>query len=169
LYEHYRGFASKIVFRYIYHYEKAMDLVTDGFIKAFNQFEKFRMHEGMELEKIFMGWLKRIMINCCIDELRRSSMTPEIGGIPDDVWEITDKGDNADQQILYKNLISLIKELPPTYRAVFNLYVLDGYSHSLIAEMMQISVSTSRSTLSRAKTMLQNRIKNMEEEKICRI
>jgi RNA polymerase sigma-70 factor (ECF subfamily) len=96
-------------------------------------------------------------------------MTPEIGGIPDDVWEITDKGDNADQQILYKNLINLVKELPPSYRVVFNLYVLDGYSHSLIAEMMQISVSTSRSTLSRAKTMLQNRIKNMEEEKICRI
>jgi len=116
-----------------------------------------------------MGWLKRIMINCAIDELRRSNMLPEIGGIPEGVWEITEKNDNTDQLLLYKDLISLIKELPPNYRVVFNLYILEGYSHSQIAEMMQISVSTSRSSLSRAKALLQSLIKNMEEGKLCRI
>ena len=96
-------------------------------------------------------------------------MLAEIGGIPEDVWEITDKNDDADQLILYKDLISLVKELPPNYHVVFNLYVLDGYSHSQIAEVMNISISTSRSSLSRAKALLQNLIKNMEEGKLCRI
>jgi RNA polymerase sigma factor (sigma-70 family) len=163
-YDLYRGFASKIVFRYIYHYERASDVVTDGFIKSFTHFNKFIKGEG-ELEKQVMGWLKRIMINTSIDELRRSNMLPEIGGISEQVWDYSDKTYDADQLILYKDLVSIVKELPPDYRTVFNLYVLDGYNHSQIADMMHISVSTSRSSLTRAKALLQNRIKNMEEGK----
>ncbi|MEO7294187.1 MAG: sigma factor, partial [Ginsengibacter sp.] len=78
LYDRYRGFASKVVFRYIYRYEKAIDVVTDGFIKAFNHFDQFKKSEDIDLEKLLMGWLKRIMINCSIDELRRNNMLPEI-------------------------------------------------------------------------------------------
>lgn len=119
LYDRYRGFACKVVFRYIYRYEKAMDVVTDGFVKVFNHFHQFKKGEEIELEKLLMGWLKRIMVNCSIDELRQSNMLPEIGGIPDEVWEITDRNDNADQLMLYKDLISFIKELPAAYRVVF--------------------------------------------------
>ena len=169
LYDRYRGYACKIVFRYIYRYEKAMDIVTDGFVKAFKHFDNFKIQIGDDPEKRLIGWLKQIMINCAIDELRQNKMLPEIGGIPENVWEITLANDNADQLILYKELISIVKRLPPAYGAVFNLYVLDGYSHSQIAELMHISVSTSRSSLSRARAILQNVIKNMEEGKLCRI
>ena len=165
LYDRFRGFAMKIVFRYIYRYEKAVDVVTDGFVKAFVHFEQFRVNKEVDLELLFMGWLKRIMINCAIDELRRDNMLPEIGGIPEEVWEISQKQDDADQMILYKDLVSMIKNLPPQYRVVFNLNVLDGYSHSEIAELMKISVSTSRANLSRARALLQNFIKTMEEGK----
>ena len=146
-----------------------MDVVTDGFVKVFIHFDQFQKEKGDSLEKMVMGWLKRIMINCAIDELRRANLLPEIGGIPGDVWDVTDKHDNADQLLLYKDLISIIKQLPPNYRIIFNLYVIDGYSHSQIAELMQFSVSTSRSGLSRAKSLLQELIKNMEEGKLCRI
>lgn len=169
LYDQYRGFACKIVFRYIYRYEKANDVVTDGFVKAFNHFEKFEAREVEDTEKILMGWLKRIMINCAIDELRKNDLIPEIGGIPGDVWDVTNRNDNADQLLLYKELISLTKQMPPTYGVVFNLYIIDGYTHSQIAEMMQIPVNTSRSNLARAKSFLQNAIKKMEEDKLCRI
>jgi RNA polymerase sigma-70 factor (ECF subfamily) len=168
-YDYYRGFASKVVFRYIYRYEKAIDVVTDGFIKAFNHFDHFQKQDEKDLEKLVMGWLKRIMINCAIDELRRGNMLPEIGGIPEHVWEISDKNNEADQLVLYKDLVSLIKELPPNYRIVFNLYVLDGYTHSQIADMLRIAVGTSRSNLTRAKELLQRLIKNKEEGKLCRI
>jgi RNA polymerase sigma factor (sigma-70 family) len=168
-YDHFRGFATKVVFRYIYRYEKACDIVTDGFIKAFNHFDQFKAQEDIELEKLVMGWLKKIMINCAIDELRKNNMLPEIGGIPDHVWEISDKNNNADQLVLYKDLVSLIKELPPNYGIVFNLYVIDGFNHSRIADILQIAVSTSRSNLARARALLQNLIKNMEDGKLCRI
>ena len=172
LYDRYRGFASKVVFRYIYRYEKAIDVVTDGFVKAFTHFDQFKRREDEDVEKLLMGWLKRIMVNCSIDELRRTRMLPEIGGIPEhvwDVWGIDDRNYDADQLLLYKDLITLIKELPPKYRIVFNLYVLDGYGHSQIADMLKISISTSRSSLSRARSFLQNLIKKMEKEKVCRI
>lgn len=146
-----------------------MDVVTDGFVKAFHRFDQFKKVEEEHTEKVLMGWLKAIMVNCSIDELRRSSMLPEIGGIGEEVWQISDKTDEADQMLLYKNLIVLIKELPPNYRIVFNMYVVDGYTHSEIADALHISVNTSKSSLSRARILLQTSIRKMEEGKLCRI
>lgn len=168
-YEQYRGYALKIVFRYIYRYEKAVDVSNDGFVKIFAHFSKFRIDTGDDTEKILMGWMKRIMINASIDELRRGSMLPEIGGIPEHVWEIADNSQDADQLLLYKDLVILIKELPPAYRAVFNLYIIDGYTHSEVADLMKIAIGTSKSNLSKARVLLQKSIKKMEEGKLCRI
>jgi RNA polymerase sigma factor (sigma-70 family) len=167
-YEHYRGYALNIVFRYIYHYDKAQDVVTDGFVKLFNSFHKFKMNENAHPEKLFMGWLKKIMINTAIDELRKGEMLPEIGDIPAHVWNIPDAGHNADQLMLYNDLVVLIKELPPDYRIVFNLYI-DGYTHNEIATMMNTTVGTSKSSLSRARAMLQKILRKMEESQLCRI
>jgi RNA polymerase sigma-70 factor (ECF subfamily) len=96
-------------------------------------------------------------------------MAPEIGGIPDYVWDIPEKAENPEQMILYKDLIEMVKQLSPQYRSVFNLYVIDGYNHLEIADIMQISVGTSKSNLSRARTLLQNKIKKSEDEVLCRI
>ena len=169
IYEQFRGYALKIVFRYIYRYEKAIDAVNDGFVKLFNNFEKFQSGTDDDNEKILMGWLKRIMINTAIDHLRRSNMLPEIGGIPDSVWEISDKNDNADQMLLYNELVAVIKELPSAYRVVFNLYVIDGYTHSEIADILKTTIGTSKSSLSRARMLLQKSIKKMEEAQLCRM
>jgi RNA polymerase sigma-70 factor (ECF subfamily) len=169
LYDRYRGFATKIVFRYIYRFEKANDIVTDGFVKAFKHFDNFDLKDEEDAEKLLMGWLKKIMIHTAIDELRKTDLIPEIGGIPEEVWEISEHSDNADQLLLYKELVSLVKQLPPALRVVFNLYVIDGYSHSQVAKMVRIPVGTSRSNLARAKSFLQTAIKKMEEDKLCRI
>ncbi len=103
------------------------------------------------------------MINTAIDALRRGNMSPEIGGIPEYVWGFTTKDQDADQQILFKQVISMIKELPPHYRIVFNMYEIDGYNHLEIAEILGIPVGTSKSNLSRAKSLLQAKIKKSEE------
>lgn len=168
-YEQYRGYALKIVFRYIYRYEKAVDVSNDGFVKIFANISKFNPENEDATEKILMGWMKRIMINVSIDELRKSNMLPEIGGIPDYVWEIADNSQDADQLLLYKDLILLIKELPPSCRTVFNLYVIDGYTHSEIADLLNIAVGTSKSSLSKARILLQKSIIKMEDGKLCRI
>jgi len=169
IYNQYRGYALKIVFRYIYRYDRAVDVVNDGFVKLFRSFEKFELGDDTDNQKKFMGWFKRILVNTAIDELRKGSMLPEIGGIPEHVWEIKDNSQNADQLLLYKDLIILIKELPPACRVVFNLYVIDGYTHSEIADMIKIPIGTSKSNLSRARALLQNSIKKMEEGKLCRM
>jgi len=169
IYNQYRGYALKIVFRYIYRYDKAVDVVNDGFVKLFRSIEKFDLGDDTDHERKFMGWFKRILVNTAIDELRRGSMLPEIGGIPEHVWDIKDNSQDADQLLLYKDLIILIKELPPACRVVFNLYVIDGYTHSEIADMIKIPIGTSKSSLSRARLLLQNSIKKMEEAKLCRM
>jgi RNA polymerase sigma-70 factor (ECF subfamily) len=168
LYERYYGYALKIVFRYIYRYEKAVDVVNDGFVKIFRSFKKFECAEIENLEKIWMGWVKRIMINTAIDELRRSNMMPEIGGLPDHIWNLQDKGQGADQNILYKELIAQVKKLPPSYRVAFNMYVIDGFSHQEIADKLGISVGTSKSNLAKARMQLRKFIDNdVQEVDIC--
>ena len=170
VYENYRGYALKIVFRYIYRYEKATDVMNDGFVKLFNNFNRFTPGEDEESnEKILMAFLKRIMINTSIDELRKKKLVPEIGGIPEYVWDITHKDQDADQLLLYKDIIIMVKELPPQYRMVFNLYVIDGYNHLEIADLLNISTSASKSTLSRARGLLQKSINKSEEKRVCRI
>jgi RNA polymerase sigma-70 factor (ECF subfamily) len=162
IYEHFRGYALKIVFRYVHSYDKAVDVVNDGFVKLFNHFPDFQSTATYEDEKILMGWLKRIMINSAIDELRKGKNVVEGDDIPDDVWDLSAKTDNADQTLLYNDLIVLIKKLPYAYRMVFNLYVIDGYTHQEIATLLKMSVGTSKSSLSRARALLQKNIKNVE-------
>lgn len=166
VYEHYYGYALKIVFRYVYRYEKAVDVVNDGFVKLFRNMSKFVTDDYDHLEQRFMGWMKKIMINCAIDELRRNSMLVEIGGIPEHVWEVADQSLSPDQSLLYKELITLIKKLPPAYRAVFNMVVIDGLTHHEVADLLNISVGTSKSNLSRARVLLQKNIKDLEASAI---
>lgn len=168
VYENYYAYSLKNVFRYIYRYEKAVDVVNDGFVKFFTRIEQFKPPAKEYTEQVLMGYLKRIMINTAIDELRKGAMTPEIGGIPEHVWEIPENAENGEQLLLYKDLIVLIKELTPQYRTIFNLHVIDGYNHYEIADMLNIPVGTSKSCLSRARTLLQQKIKKTEEEILCR-
>jgi RNA polymerase sigma factor (sigma-70 family) len=160
-YEHYYGFALKTVFRYIYRYEKATDVVNDGFVKIFNSLGKFQLgKEKSDTEKILMGWMKRILVNTAIDELRKQQTLPEIGELPEYIWEEIDKSQNADQKILYKELICEVKRLPPSYRNVFNMFVIDGFSHNEIAKTLGISEGTSKSALAKAKAQLKRFLEN---------
>ncbi|SHN46020.1 RNA polymerase sigma factor [Chitinophaga sp. CF418] len=158
MYEQYYGYAFKIVFRYIYRYENAKDVVNDGFVKVFTRFDKFSCEESEDQEKMLMGWIRKIMVNTAIDELRRKNMIPEIGGIPEEVWEVPDVGQSAEQKLYYKELIVLVKELPPSYQVVFNMYVIDGFSHQEIADKLNVSIGTSKSNLAKARAYLQKKL-----------
>jgi len=170
LYEKYFGYALKIVFRYIYHYERSVDVTNDGFVKVFMNMEVFRFSNEKDLEKILLSWVKKIMINTAIDDLRKQNMIPEIGALPEDIWEAPDKSSEADQVLLYKELMTEVKKLSPAYRVVFNMYVIDGFSHQEIAEKLGISVGTSKSNLFKARMHLQKFIKqNSLPASVCSI
>lgn len=164
LYERYYGYAFKIVFRYIYRYERSADIVNDGFVKLFSHFERFSYEETEDAEKMLMGWIRKIMVNTAIDELRRKNMIPEIGGIPDYVWEEADESESAVQKLYYKELIVLIKELPPSYQVAFNMYVIDGFSHQEIADKLHISIGASKSNLAKARAHLKKKLSNDTQE-----
>ena len=170
LYENYYGYGLKIVFRYIYHFEKAVDVVNDGFVKVFRNFNRFECTNWNELEKILMGWMKRILVNTAIDELRRNQLMPEIGDLPEHVWERIDSSERADKNILYKELIAHVRKLPPSYRTVFNMYVIDGFSHQEIADQLGVSVGTCKSNLSKARDHLKKYInKDIPQAGVCNL
>lgn len=164
LYEHYYGYALKIVFRYIYRYDKAVDVVNDGFVKIFKNLEKFKPGDGLYTEKIFLGWLKKIMVNTAIDELRKNQLIPQIGELTEHILEPAHHIASADEVIIYKNLIEQVRKLPPSYRAVFNMYVIDGFSHQEISEALGISVGACKSNLFKAKANLRKILNKDERE-----
>lgn len=141
-------------------------MVNDGFVKIFRNMGRFVTDDLEHIEQRFMGWMKKIMINAAIDELRRNSMLTEIGGIPEHVWDVADHSQSPDHSLLYKELIMLVKQLPPAYRTVFNMVVIDGLTHHEVADLLDISVGTSKSNLSRARVLLQKNIRDLEASAI---
>lgn len=164
LYERYYGYCLKIVFRYIYRYDKAVDVVNDGFVKVFRNFAKFQYKVTENLEMMLMGWIRTIMIHTAIDHLRKNNFIPEIGDLSESIWMQEDKTQASDQVLLYKELVKEIKKLPPSYRTVFNMYVIDGLSHQEIASALGISIGTSKSNLSKARVILQKIIKTNDKQ-----
>lgn len=163
LYERYYGYCLKTVFRYIDRYDTAVDVVNDGFVKVFSHFSQFHYRPEQNVEMMLMGWMKTIMIHTAIDRLRKKSFLHEIGDLSENIWQLSDRTSASDNQLLYKELILQIKKLPPGYRAVFNMYVIDGMTHQEISDALNISVGTSKSNLSKARAILQKKIKMNDE------
>lgn len=99
------------MFRYIYHYDKAVDVVNDGFVKIFRNFERFQFRDIENLEMVLMGWMRMIMINTAIDHLRKNNFMPEIGDISESTWAQEDKSQASDQVLMYKELVKEIKKV----------------------------------------------------------
>jgi RNA polymerase sigma factor (sigma-70 family) len=136
-------------------YEKAVDATNDAFVKIFKNLKNFQNRDPLNYEKMLMGWMKRIVANSSIDFMRRESLVQEFIPIPDNIWESSISGQTPDRQLMFKELIIQVKRLSPAYRVVFNMHVIDGFSHQEIARVLGISVGTSKSNLSKAKAQLQ--------------
>lgn len=156
----YQKFAAKmyaVCLRYAGNNDDAQDLLQEGFIKVFRNLEKFR-HEGS-----FEGWMRRVFVNTSIEQYRRkvhmnSISEQEERGIEDASVSVLD-------QLAEQDIVKLVQELSPGYRAVFNLYVIEGYSHKEIGELLSISEGTSKSQLARAKAILQKKVAEFLGEK----
>lgn len=158
--ELYNRFAPKmyaVCLRYASNAEEAQDILQDSFIKVFKKLDSFR-GEGS-----FEGWIRRIFVNTSIEYFRRKKyMQP-----------VTEKEENTIEgkyvsvldSLAEKDILELITQLSPGYRTVFNLYVVEGYSHKEIGEMLGISEGTSKSQLSRAKGILQDLVRKYVEHK----
>jgi RNA polymerase sigma factor (sigma-70 family) len=158
LYNKYLGYALKISFRYVGSYENAANAANDAFIKIFKGFEKFEIRDTKNIEAMLMGWIRKIVVNVSIDYMRKESLISERTYLRDEVFMQANTTNGGDSQLMYKELIALVKKLSPAYRVVFNLHVIDGYSHQEIAGMLGISVGTSKSNLAKARAFLQKHL-----------
>ncbi len=144
----YKQYASKLFslcLKYSKNYAEAEDNLHDAFITVFSKIDQYKNKGSFE------GWLKRITINTSLQRYREDVGVYDIvneGNIEDVSVDINDEGVSIDY------LLEIIQELPDRYRLVFNLYVLDGYSHVEISELINISTGTSKSNLARARLIL---------------
>ena len=135
-------------------YQDAQDTLQDSFIMIFKDIKKFK-HKGS-----FEGWAKRVTINVALQKFRKKSILKFDKIEENQLTEEEITVDVDEKNISLSFLLSLINELPPKYQLVFNLYVLDGYSHQEISDLLNISTGTSKSNLFRARKLLQNKINN---------
>jgi RNA polymerase sigma factor (sigma-70 family) len=141
-----------VCLRYAGNSEEAEDILQEGFIKVFKKLGSFRS------EGSFEGWVRRIFVNTAIEHFRRKRY----------LMPVTEKEENSIEgkyisvldELAEKDILALVQELSPGYRTVFNMYVVEGYTHKDIADMLGISEGTSKSQLSRAKVILQDMVRN---------
>ena len=147
----YKLFSSKLFsvsLKYSSNYAEAEDNLQDAFITIFKKIKQYKNKGSFE------GWLKRITINTALQRYRSQKVFEIINeeAIVDEEIDIDDDAVSIDYLLQY------IQELPDRYRLVFNLYVLDGYSHKEIAELLSITTGTTKSNLARARQLLKEKI-----------
>lgn len=147
LYEHFYGYGMSIALRYSEKREEALEIVNDSFLKVFDRLDQY------DPSFPFKAWFRKILINSSIDYFRKFHKHPKF-------LDITEIGElkYADSALFdispEDDMLPVVQKLPPAYKMVFNLYVMEEYKHHEIAEMLNISVGTSKSNLARAKVKL---------------
>jgi RNA polymerase sigma factor (sigma-70 family) len=157
----YQRFAPKmygVCLRYAGSAEEAEDILQEGFIKVFRKIGSYRGDGSFE------GWIRRIFVNTAIEHFRKKNYLQPITEREENVVE--GKYLSVLDELAEKDIIGLVQQLSPGYRTVFNMYVIEGYTHREIAENLGISEGTSKSQLSRAKQILQEMVnKHIEKRK----
>ena len=158
--ELYDRFASRmygVCLRYATNAEEAEDILQEGFIKVFRKITSFRGDGSFE------GWIRRIFVNTAIEHYRKKTYLQPI--TEHEEATIEGKYLSVLDSLAEKDIIRLVQQLSPGYRTVFNMYVVEGYTHKQIGEQLGISEGTSKSKLSRAKQILQDLVKTFIERR----
>lgn len=154
LYRQFFGYAMAICLRYASNKDEAVEILNDGFLKIFNHIQSY------DTSRPFKSWLSKIMANTAIDHLRSKKKI----SFSEDITQAYDLGmsdDKALDKLAYEELLQLVQDLPPAYKTVFNLYVMEGFQHQEIADLLGISEGTSKSNLFKAKRILKTKIEEL--------
>lgn len=161
-YTHFYGYAHTVCYRYVSNEEDTLEIVNDGFVKIFRDVSHFKP-QFENIEQSLKAWMRRIFINTAIDHLRRQKhkmvLLKEEHEVPAVLHE-----EMPLQKLSHKELLDTIALLTPAYRTVFNLYVIDGYTHEQIGMLLNISPGTSKSNLAKARINLQKMILNKQKQ-----
>jgi len=147
LFEVYYSFGVNICLRYASSREEAEEMFDDGFLRVLNKISYY------DPEQPFDAWFKTVMVHSAIDHFRRHKSPLTYTDI-EDAYDLGESDDLLDR-LAADDILAVVQQLSPAYRAVFSLYVVDGYSHPEIAQMLGIQEGTSRSNLAKARQKLQ--------------
>lgn len=162
LYRQFYGYAMSICLRYAPTREGALEVLNDGFLKVFTRLEQYDTNQP------FKSWLRRILINTALDHYRQEVRHMNHASV--EQIELTAVANEADaqSQLAHEDLLALIQRLSPAYRLVFNLAVMDGFTHDEIAEQLGISVGASKSNLARARENLRQMLHILKYDEYAR-
>jgi RNA polymerase sigma factor (sigma-70 family) len=149
LYEKYSSKMLVVCYRYGHNREDAEDMLQEGFIKVFAQIHTFENRGSLE------GWIRRIIIHTCINNLKKNKRFQESVDLIH-ATAVQVREENIPSIIQAKEVVECIRTLPIGYRTVLNLYAIEGFSHKEISDILDIEESTSRSQYTRAKAMLED-------------
>lgn len=140
-----------VCLRYMSSREEAEDVLQEGFVTLFSKLDSYSGAGSFE------GWARKIFVNTALMQLRKNDVLKESEDL-EGAWDISSQDPTVIQNIGYQELLEIIESLPTGFRTVFNMYVIEGYSHKEIGEALGISENTSRSQLQRARMILQKKI-----------
>ena len=166
LYHWLYDYAMKVCYRYVNRTEDAEELTSESFIKLYKNIQQFDMNRSGETEALFKGWFKRIVVNTCIDHLRRTHLHLVSQEINEEGEIFAAVQETGIDKLMYTEIIEAIRKLTPVYRTVLNLFVIEGYTHEEIASQLNISVGASKSNLSKARHNLRKIITKQTDYKV---
>ena len=161
LYKIYYSLFLKVCARYAKNMQDAEQLLNDGFLKIFTQIEKYGNTGSFE------GWMKRVVVNTCLDYLRstylKEEMTMHVNAVQPEETNLSVTNEGM-EHIEFRELVNMIQTLPSMTRTVFNLFVFEGFNHKEISEQLDISEGTSHWHVHQARNVLQKKINKVEQQ-----
>jgi RNA polymerase sigma-70 factor (ECF subfamily) len=152
-FERFKGKMFALCLRYANNRTDAEDILQEGFVRAFRDLHQYTGEGNLE------GWVRKVFVNTALQYIAKQKKTPPV--IELEGREFADESDFfAEDELPARDMIRLLHQLPPGFRSVFNLYILEGYTHSEIAEILGISVGTSKSQLMRARACFRKLFEN---------
>jgi RNA polymerase sigma-70 factor (ECF subfamily) len=141
-----------VCLRYSKDSDEAQDVLQMGFIKVFDKLDMYNQKGSLD------GWIRKIIVNTALDNIRKNKKFINDIEIDKVDYQIHNDNENAVDILSAQDLLEKIQKMPTGFKTVFNMYVIEGYSHKEIAKELNVSVNTSKSQLSRARVYLQNKL-----------
>jgi RNA polymerase sigma factor (sigma-70 family) len=157
LYENLSPKMMTVCLRYMENTEEAEDVFQMAFVKVFGKLKEFHFDGS------FQGWVRRIFVNSCLDQIRKNKKTKYDVSVDDVEFKLEDDSFIFENMVA-QELMDLIQGMPTGYKTVFNMFAIEGYSHKEIAEHLGVSESTSKSQYKRARSFLMNCLEEQGHE-----
>ena len=154
IYTSFYNYAMSVCSLYTCNYEDSVEILNDGFLKVFKEIYRYQPAYA-DTTNSFKGWLRKIMVYTAIDHFRKNRKHRFIMELDSEVIQVSAGREDALDRISYDEIITAMQKLTPGYRIIFNLFIIENFSHEEISKQLGISIGTSKSNLARGRRQLQ--------------